>query len=262
MIGPWPLVGRSRELELFGEVLAEGPRSAMVLTGRAGVGKSRLASECREVAETRGMAAATVKASATARSLPLGALAPLIPSVEGPGLEPTDMLRRAMDAVLALGRGRPLLLVVDDAHLLDDASAALVHHLAASRAAFVVATVRSDAPAPELVVALWKDELAERVEVSPLEPESVETLVTAALGGPVSVATLRQLGERSGGNPLYLRELVRAGLESGALHGEDGIWRLAGPLTVSDRLVELIEARLGTETVSGPANRQMPSSPS
>lgn len=246
MIGPWPLVGRSRELELFGDVLAEGSRSAMVLTGRAGVGKSRLASECRDVAQTRGMATATVKASATARSLPLGALAPLVPSVEGPGLEPTDMLRRAMDGVLALGCDRPLLLVVDDAHLLDDASAALVHHLAASRAAFVVATVRSDAPAPELVVALWKDDMAERVEVTPLGAEAIEALLTAALGGPVSAATLRQLVERSAGNALYLRELVRAGVESGALSGEDGIWRLSGPPAVSDRLVELIWARLGT----------------
>ncbi|HTJ76708.1 MAG TPA: LuxR C-terminal-related transcriptional regulator [Acidimicrobiales bacterium] len=245
MIGPWPLVGRSHELEFFGDVLAGGERSAVVLTGRAGVGKTRLALECLAIAETRGMATAFVRATAAARSLPLGALAPVLPSVEGPGLEPTDMLRRAMDAVVALGRGRPLLLVVDDAHLLDDASAALVHYMAASRSAFVVATVRADSRPPEAVVALWKDELAERVEVPPLDPAGIEAVLVGALGGPVSAATLHQLSERSAGNALYLRELVRAGLESGGLRGDDGIWRLSGPPPVSSRLAELVESRLG-----------------
>ena len=166
MSGLWPLVGRSRELERFADVLADGTRSAVVLVGLAGAGKSRLAAECLDVAETRGLATGRVKASAAARRLPFGALAPLLPSFEGPGLEPTDMLRRAMDAVVALGQGRRLVLLVDDAHLLDDASATLVLHLVAARSVFVVATVRSEGPAPEAVVALWKDELAERIEVA------------------------------------------------------------------------------------------------
>jgi DNA-binding CsgD family transcriptional regulator len=156
------------------------------------------------------------------------------------------MLRRALDAVGGLGQGRPLVLLVDDAHLLDDASATLVHELAATRSAFVVATIRSSEPAPDPIVALWKDELAERVEVTPLAPANVEALLTGALGGPISAAALHQLGERSAGNALYLRELVLAGLESGALSDEDGIWRVSGPVGVSNRLVELIESRLGT----------------
>ncbi|HEV3495673.1 MAG TPA: LuxR family transcriptional regulator, partial [Actinomycetes bacterium] len=153
------------------------------------------------------------------------------------------MLMRAREAVAGLGEGRPLVLLVDDAHLLDDASATLVHQLAATRSAFVIATVRSKEPAPEPVIALWKDELAERIELRPLSAGNIEDLLTDALGGPVSAATLRQLGERSAGNALYLRELVLAGLESGALSDEDGMWRLSGS-PVSSRLVELIECRL------------------
>ena len=38
--------------------------------------------------------------------------------------------------------GRPLVVFVDDAHLLDAGSATLVHQLALTRAATVVATVR------------------------------------------------------------------------------------------------------------------------
>jgi DNA-binding CsgD family transcriptional regulator len=244
MRSPWPLVGRSRELELMGDVLAGGCRSAVVLAGLAGVGKTRLASECLGLAEARGMATARVKGSQAARGLPFGALATLLPGTNGPVPEPADVLARARDAVVALGCGKPLVLLVDDAYLLDDASATLVHQLAATRSAFVIATVRSEAPAPDPVVALWKDELAERIDVEPLSRSSIEAVLTAALEGPVSAAALHELSERSAGNALYLRELVLAGVDSGALTNEDGIWRLSGRLEVSSRLVELIEARL------------------
>ncbi|MDQ3898516.1 MAG: AAA family ATPase, partial [Actinomycetota bacterium] len=243
MLTRWPLVGRSRELELVGDLLAGGERSAVVLAGLSGVGKTRLASECLSLAEARGLATAHIKAAEAARHLPFGALASLLPGTSGPGSEPADMLLRAREAVASRGGGRRLVFLVDDAHLLDDASATLVYQLAATRSAFVIATVRSRETAPEPVVALWKDELAERIEVSPLRRDQIEVLLTDALGGPVSAATLHQLGERSAGNALYLRELVLAGLESGALSHEDGIWRLSGS-PVSSRLVELIEARL------------------
>jgi ATP-dependent Clp protease ATP-binding subunit ClpA len=46
----WPLVGRSRELGWLADVLATGDRFAVVLAGRAGVGKTRLASEWLAIA--------------------------------------------------------------------------------------------------------------------------------------------------------------------------------------------------------------------
>ena len=60
MLASWPLVGRSRELERMADVLADGERFAVVLAGRAGVGKTRLASEWLAVAEARGRATARV----------------------------------------------------------------------------------------------------------------------------------------------------------------------------------------------------------
>ncbi len=246
MLTSWPLVGRSREVEWLADVLAGGDRFAVVLAGRAGVGKTRLAWEWLAVAEAQGRVTARVKAGQSARRLPFGALAPLLPGASSPSMEPADMLRRARDDIVALGGGRPLVLLVDDAHLLDDASATLVHQLVASRSAFVIATVRTEEPAPDPIVALWKDELAERLELNPLAPCSIEALLSTVLDGPVSGATLHGLGERSAGNALYLRELVLAGIESGDLTNQDGIWRLSGSPAVSSRLVELIEARLGT----------------
>src|SRR5918997_1380795 len=95
MLTSWPLVGRSRELERLADVLAGGEHFAVVLAGRAGVGKTRLASEWLAVAEARGRATARVKGGQSARALPFGALAPLLPGAQGPSVEPADMLSRA-----------------------------------------------------------------------------------------------------------------------------------------------------------------------
>lgn len=249
----WPMVGRKGELERVAVLLSGGESSAVVVAGLAGVGKTRLASECLAIAEGLGMATAGVKAGQAARALPFGALAPLLPGSTGPSVEPAAMLWRARDAIAALGHGKPLVLMVDDAHLLDDPSATLVHQLAVTRSAFVIATVRTGEPAPDPVVALWKDELAERIELAPLTPASIEAVLTKVLGGAVSADSLHQLCERSAGNALYLRELVLAALESGSLRDEDGVWRMSGSPVVSSRLVELIEARLSG--VHGPERK-------
>ncbi len=244
MASVWPLVGRSRELERFCDVLAGGERSGVVLAGMAGAGKTRLAGEFLAVATAQGRVTARVTAGQAAGRLAFGALSPLLPASGGPGTEPADMLQRAREAIVALGNDRPLVLLVDDAHLLDDASATLVHQLVAARSTFVIATVRSSEPAPDPVMALWKDEMAERIEVPPLGPDFVEALLTRAMGGPFSAATLHRLTEQSAGNALYLRELVLGALETGTLRADDGVWRLTGSLVVSNRLVELVESRL------------------
>ena len=134
---------------------------------------------------------------------------------------------------------------VDDAHLLDNGSAILLHQLALTRAATVLATVRSGEPAPDPVVALWKDGPAERIEIGILDDAAIEELLVSVLRGPVDAASVRQLVDRSRGSPMFLRELVTGALESGALVDEGGIWRLQGALRPTARLVKLVALRLG-----------------
>ena len=61
--------------------------------------------------------------------------------------------------MVSRGGGGRLVLVVDDAHRLDDLSAALIHQLVASDQCFVLITVLApsvaEARAPEPIVALW-----------------------------------------------------------------------------------------------------------
>jgi DNA-binding CsgD family transcriptional regulator len=159
-----------------------------------------------------------------------------------------DLLRRYGRAVVDAAKGRPLLVFVDDAHLLDDGSATLLHQLALSRAATVVATVRSGERTPDPVVALWKDTLADRIEVGELDAAQIEELLVSVLSGPVDEASVRQLSDRCRGNPMFLREMVIGALDARALVEDGGLWRLDGDLRPTARLVELVALRLGDLT--------------
>src|SRR5690606_37970613 len=114
----------------------------------------------------------------------------------------------------------------------------------ATGAATVIVTVASGEPAPDPIAALWKDGLAERIDLAGLGPRAVADLLTANLGGPVDPAAVVELTDRSGGNVLFLRELVLGAQNDGSLINDNGLWRLVGPLSPSARLSELVEARL------------------
>jgi DNA-binding CsgD family transcriptional regulator len=252
MAGEWPLVGRGEDLVGLGAVLAAPGSQGLVLAGEAGVGKTRLAAEL--AAACRGAGRCVLRADATNSSalLPLGALAPLLVGLSDDDresyLDRGTLLRRSADVLLAPAAGRPLLLFVDDAHLLDDISATLVHQLVTTRAATVLLTVRTGQPAPEPITALWKNLLVARHEVTGLDFEVIEQLLTTALGGPLDRAAALDLSSRCQGNVLYLREMVIGAREDGALRNDGGIWRLAGALSPSRRVVELVEQRLASLT--------------
>jgi len=242
-------VGRDEELALVGRCLGGGAMASVVIAGGAGVGKSRLLAAAADAARAGGaVVLPPVLATRAAASIPLGAFADLVPdstaSLTGPAL------LRAVSSSLRSRRGRggrPPLLLIDDAHLLDAASAALVMSLAAtSDAAMVIAALRSGEPCPDAVTALWKDLGALRLDLQPLSPADVTRLLEAALPGGMVTARLAQwVAEHSGGNPLYCRELVLAGLAAGSIGQAGGLWRQAGPPVLSQRLAELLHERVG-----------------
>lgn len=240
-----PLTSRAAEMDRIIAKLTGPVPAAFVLAGAAGVGKTRLASEAARSAVKLGFATARAVASRAAASIPFGPFAPFLPEA---GHSPGDLLgllRQASDAIA--GRSGPdgkLLLLVDDAQHLDDGSATLVHQLIQARTCSVVLSVRTPGPAPELVSALWKDALAERIDLAPLTEPETGQLLAAALGGPVSRSTVRRLFQVSGGNPFYLRELLIGTLSSRALGETAGIWSLHEPVTAPGRLVELVASRL------------------
>jgi DNA-binding CsgD family transcriptional regulator len=245
----WPLVGRAAELHRLHDLVTSSDAAGVMVAGPAGVGKTRLALEGLRLAEAAGLAIARVTATRAAADLPFGALAPMLPAAhhgETGGVDDrADLLRRSAAALIERAEGRRLVLVVDDAHLLDDASATLIHQLACANSAFVLATLRTGEIAPEPVTALWKDGVIERLELVGLDARAVAQLLESVLRGPVDRATVAQLAVRGQGNVLFLRELVIGALQDHSLCDDGGIWRLVGPVYPSERLVELVEARLG-----------------
>jgi DNA-binding NarL/FixJ family response regulator len=214
----------------------------VVLAGAAGVGKTRLAREVLAAAEQRGALTWWAVGTASARVLPLGAFAATL-GVVGP--DPARLVRQASEALL-VGAGRSGVVVgVDDAHLLDEVSAVLVHQLVLRRVAGVVLTLRTGQTAPDAVTALWKDGHLPRLELQPLSLEETAMLVEARLGGPVDSVAARRLWSITRGNALYLRQLVDGELESGRLCQVVGVWRWLGEVALSPGLVELVSARIG-----------------
>ncbi len=239
----WPLTGRAEELSLISGLIRrrDGP-AGVVLAGAAGVGKTRLAREALAVAAQRGGLIRWAVATASARALPLGAFAATL-GVVGP--DPARLVRQASDALLAGAGPAGVIVGVDDAHLLDELSATVVHQLALRRAATMVLTMRTGETAPDAVTALWKDGHLTRLELQPLSAHEITPLVEARLSGPVDSVTARRLWTITKGNALYLRQLVDGELESGRLHQVAGVWRWSGELALSPSLVELVSARIG-----------------
>jgi DNA-binding CsgD family transcriptional regulator len=239
----WPLIGRDRELELVRARLSADAAGGVVLAGAAGVGKTRLATEVSQLADSAGRAVEWVRATRSTASIPLGAFAPLLPA-EASSADGAELLARARHALVERAGGGGLVLCVDDGQLLDDLSAALVHQLVAAREAFAVVTLRVGDPAPDALRALWKDELCDLVEIGTLAREEVDRLLAAVLGAPMHGRSGDALWRLTLGNALFLREMVLYGVERGLLAEAGGIWHWHGEMAAGMRLAELVGARL------------------
>jgi ATP/maltotriose-dependent transcriptional regulator MalT len=240
----WPLVGRTEELELLRMIRSSRPASSAVIGGPAGVGKSRLARAALEEAATEGWATLTIRGSAGYAAVPLG---PLRTVLRIPGSDSlADLTSSVERELLALRAGKGLLVLADDCQSLDDASAGLLHQLAGGDDFVTIVTARSDSRLPAALVDLWKDDLAERIELQNLSLRETNELLSVGLGGPLSDSTANRIWQVTGGNPLYLREVVLSGRESDALRVVDGEWRWQGEWAAGARLQEIVAARLGS----------------
>jgi DNA-binding NarL/FixJ family response regulator len=239
----WPLIGRERELTRIAAARAEGA-SAVAICAEAGVGKTQLARHALEQASGAGTFDTWVRVTRSSTSIPLAAFGGLVPP--GTSLEnEAGFIQVLVNALREQAAGREIVIGVDDAQLLDSASATFMLHIAEQAVAFVIATIRSGDPCPDAVTALWKDAGALRLDLGSLDDSDLAELVEAVLGGPLEHDAHRWVAESSQGNVLYAQQLVTGALESNALVSEDGLWRLARAPTPSNSLRELIGARMG-----------------
>ncbi|MER5430063.1 LuxR C-terminal-related transcriptional regulator [Streptomyces sp. NPDC002588] len=218
---PWPFTGREEELELVRRSLTAG-RPGIVVTGPAGCGRTRLATEA-----VRGTGCARVAGTPETRGSAFAAFAHLLP--EGVTLH---------RAVQLLSDVR--LLLVDDAQLLDDASAALLHQLAVHGRTRLLVVVADGSPAPSAVTRLWTGELLPRLALEPLSAEDTVQLLTAGAGAPPEPLTVNRLHGLCRGDLRLLRDLLAAVRDEGLLtpvpDGDEWAWR--GPVPPTPTLRE------------------------
>lgn len=233
----WPLTGRDAELREVTAAIRPGA-AGIVVSGPAGVGKTRLAREALRRAADRGTRPVWAQGSRAARPFPFGAFAGLVdlPGGDAPGVA---------QVLTSLLRQRPLVLAVDDAHLLDELSAVVLHRVVVRGLAPVLVTVRAGEPAPDTVTALWKDDLLPRLDLTPFDQATTTALVAEVLRGPVESASAHRLWALTEGSPLFLRHLLDDEVASGRLSPASGIWCWSGDAAVSPVLATLLEQEIG-----------------
>jgi DNA-binding CsgD family transcriptional regulator/tetratricopeptide (TPR) repeat protein len=218
--------------------VADGDAHGIVLTGAAGIGKTRVARDAMRLLVGRDVPVAWVQGTEMARRIPFGAVAPYLPAIDTTA-DVLPILITATRALRELGGGRTVVVIVDDAPLLDDASALLLSQSVTAGDVRVVVTQRSGESLPDALARLGLP----RRELAALDPPSVVELAEALAGGPLAGRTRERLVRLSGGNPLYLHEVVLAGNEANAWRpGPDGLV-LDDAVGAAPRLTELVGAR-------------------
>ena len=153
------------------------------------------------------------------------------------------------------GRG-PLLVTVDDVQWVDGPSLSWLGYFgrrAAELPVLVVVSVREGDPlarAPS-VVAVVNDPAVHRIGLLPLSANSVTALVRRDLGRAASAGFCAACWELSGGNPLYVRELLAAARSEGLTGSADDVAALhaAAPAAAGTYVLARL-ARMGPEAVA------------
>jgi DNA-binding SARP family transcriptional activator len=250
-----PLVGRRESLAVLRAAwrrASAGAAAAVMLTGEAGSGKTRLLIELAGEAHAAG---ATVLAgrcpedggvafapfaealrpyvAASHAALPewvVAELARLLPELsaetgapEGAAQDARHRLFEAVAAAIARAAERtPLLLIVEDLHWADPATLQMLGHVirAVGGAPLLVAGSLRDegagaaAALQTLLGDLRRERRLETIVLAGLSEQEAGELVAAWLGARPSPELAAALRGRTAGNPLFLEELVRHLVES------------------------------------------------
>jgi class 3 adenylate cyclase/tetratricopeptide (TPR) repeat protein len=146
-------------------------------------------------------------------------------------LDPPQRRQRTLDAVKRLllreSQGQPLLVVFEDLHWVDGETQALLDSLVESLGSARLLLLVNYRPEYEH---RWGSKTAySQLRLDSLPAESAADMLAALLGPEAGLASLTQMLVKRG-NPFFLEETVRTLVETGALAGERGAYRLTRPV--------------------------------
>jgi predicted ATPase len=293
-IGREPHLGAIERLLEQLESGGPGAGRTLLVTGEAGIGKSRLVAETRARAAERGALVLQGQCFETDRALPyapfvdllrgasadldLGTLLPDL--VDGPAqaAQPEQQKRRLFrainDLVGDLTLARPVLLVVEDIHWADETSLELLRSLGRAtvqRRLLLLLTYRSDEVGDglrALLAGLDRERLSVELRLDRLSPAELGAMLRAIFRQPRPGRTefLDLLHALTEGNPFFVEEVLRSLVGSGDIFLQDGTWNrkpigeLRVPRSVDDavqrRTAQLGAAARGVVAVAAVAGRR------
>ena len=220
-----PLVGRARELAHLRELVAlaaSGQGQIISLVGEAGVGKSRLLEELKSTLQHHNYL--LIEGAA----FPYGKTRAYLPWIEmfkhyahiSDQDDPHTYRDKVHGKLVTANHS------LEDLHWLDTHSLDFLHALTSAVAAFPVLLLLSYRPGQPNQTSQrypWENQsFAQRLQLTALQQDSMESLLTALLGTDSSVTPLIPLiSDKSGGNPFFLEEIVQHLQESGILAGSE-----------------------------------------
>src|SRR6202046_2249527 len=245
------LVGRDTELARLRALLQEAAAGRAVtglVSGDAGIGKSRLVDEAKQIAERDGFTVLSGQCAEIGDSVPYlpfadafrtappriekaiktrPVLSRLLPDgdeqgheVDWWGLTRQQMFGAVLSLLSELAAESPVLLVIEDLHWADASTRHLVTFLARmlhrERVA-IIGTYRADDlhrrhPLRSVIAALLRLPMVALVELGPLPAQALAEILSTGQSAPspLSAATLNSLVERAEGNAYYAEELLTA----------------------------------------------------
>jgi DNA-binding CsgD family transcriptional regulator len=241
----WPVMGR-REEDRAVAVVAEH-RWSVALVGPPGIGKSvaatRIVDRVRRSDRDGRLSVVVLSPGPNEASMPFSAASASFGDFSDDARWDEHsaelQLREAASVV-----DRDLLIRVDDADRLDAMTARYVAWLVRQQHARLILSCRDFTSVPEPLRQLWVDDLLERIDVEALDVQDSGRLLEEALGGPLDSSSVERVHRATQGNPLYLREAVRAALASGALERNATGWFWRGRITASSSLADMYRMEL------------------
>lgn len=245
----------------------------MLVTGPAGIGKTRVLEVLADDADAAGTPVRWGRCLAEESAPPLWPWHRVLDVAAAAGLVDAALAQRAtgtpedaavarlrttaavVDALVEAAAPTGLVVVLEDLHWADTASLALLQHLAAEvrrSRLLIVGSARDSAAGPlaDAFADLVSLPGVDVVQLAPLSVAGVAAYLSAAAGRSVDPVAVALVHERSGGNPLYVRTLVRV-LGTDLLGGVPVPEVVARRLAGSSELRHLVAAVL--RPLDGPA---------
>ncbi|MBN1652240.1 MAG: protein kinase [Deltaproteobacteria bacterium] len=169
-----------------------------------------------------------------------------------PGSKSDDALLRPqiqkalLDLFLEVGRSRQLVIAIDDFHLVDEPSAALLSSLALeTRARSLMVAVSAEQDKIPSASAAYQTllRIAHRIEVGPLDQNAVNCLLRSIFGDTANMQMFaKRIYEISRGNPRAVLQLAQHLIDQGVIRYSSGAWTIPSLIDTKDLPASLLDA--------------------